>query len=451
MKKKLPLLVLLAAGIAGALVYQRHQAAARSNSTAIRVSGNIEVTDAEVSFKIAGRVVERLVTEGEKVKAGQLVARLEDAELAQDVALRQAELRAAQAALAELEAGSRPEEIAQADAAALKAQKALDELLAGSRPEDVAAAEAAARKAEAALNDLLAGSRPQEIAVADATLERTKVEEARLKVDFGRQEALYKKGAVSAQDYDTAKSSFEVGVARRREAEEQLKLVQEGPRKFQIQQARDALAESKAKLDLVRKGPRTETIEQARAAVAEANARAELVRKGPRRETIDQAKARVDQTRATLAEAQTRLSYAKIESPLTGVVLSKNIEPGEYVAPGTPVVTVGDLVNVWLRAYINESDLGRVNLGQRARVTTDTYPGRIYEGRVSFISSQAEFTPKNVQTERERVKLVYRVKIDIPNPKTELLPGMPADATILVGRADEDDAKFQMPDAKSGN
>ncbi len=437
MKKRLPLLVLLIAAAGGVLAYRHYEATKRNSSGAIRVSGNIEVTDAEVSFRIAGRVVERRVTEGEKVTAGQLVARLDDVELAQDVAMRQAELRAAQAALAELEAGSRPEEIAQADASAQKAQKALDELLAGSRPEDIAAAEAAAQKAESGLNDLLAGSRPQEIAVAAATVERTKAEEGGAKLDFDRRAALFKKGAASAQDYDTAKTGYEVAVAKRHEAEEQLKLVQEGPRKLQIQQARDALAESKAKLDLVRKGPRVETIDQARAALAEAKAHADLVRKGPRKETIDQAKARADQAREAAAEAQTRLSYATVASPLTGVVLSKNIEPGEYVAPGTPVVTVGDLVNVWLRAYINESDLGRVNLGQRARITTDTYPGKVYEGRVSFISSQAEFTPKNVQTDRERVKLVYRVKIDIPNPKTELLPGMPADADILVSEPKE--------------
>ena len=127
------------------------------------------------------------------------------------------------------------------------------------------------------------------------------------------------------------------------------------------------------------------------------------------------------------------MSYATVVSPLTGVVLSKNIEPGEYVAPGTAVVTVGDLVNVWLRAYIDETDLGRVKVGQRAWVTTDTYPGKIYEGRVSFISSEAEFTPKNVQTQKERVKLVYRIKIDITNPNMELKPGMPADAVIEAG------------------
>jgi len=104
-----------------------------------------------------------------------------------------------------------------------------------------------------------------------------------------------------------------------------------------------------------------------------------------------------------------------------------------YAAPGTPVVTVGDLVNLWLRAYIGETDLGRVKVGQRVRVTTDTYLGKRYDGRVSFIASQAEFTPKNVQTEKERVKLVYRIKIDIQNPNMELKPGMPADAVIQTG------------------
>jgi HlyD family secretion protein len=113
-------------------------------------------------------------------------------------------------------------------------------------------------------------------------------------------------------------------------------------------------------------------------------------------------------------------------------VLSKNVEPGEYVAPGTPVVTVGDVVNCWLRAYITAGDLPRVKLGQKARVIVDSRSGKFYEGRVSFIAANAEFTPKNVQTEKERVKLVYRIKIDVHNPSQELKPGMPADAEILV-------------------
>jgi len=347
---------------------------------AIRVSGNIEVTDAEVSFKIPGRVEVRLVDEGETVKAGQTVARLDSVELTQEVAVRRAEVQAIQAALAELEAGSRPEEIAQAEASAEQAKARLDEMLAGSRPEELSAAE--------------------------AVLRRTKAETERARLDAERYEGLYKKEIVSAQQYDLARTAYETALARQREAEEQFKLVKEGPRREQI--------------------------EQARAAWSQAQERFILVKKGPRRETIEQARARLQQAREALAVAETRLGYATLASPLSGVVLSKNVEPGEFVAAGTPVVTVADLENVWLRAYINETDLGRVKVGQRVRVTADTYPGKRYEGRVSFIASQAEFTPKNVQTEKERVKLVYRVKVDIRNPNMELKAGMPADAEILL-------------------
>jgi HlyD family secretion protein len=201
----------------------------------------------------------------------------------------------------------------------------------------------------------------------------------------------------------------------------------------QLQSEKAAVAvPAEEQLKLVEEGPRQEQIAQARAALAQARERFVLVKKGPRRETIDQGRARLDQAKQALALAETRLGYATVGSPLSGVVLSKNVEPGEYVAAGTPIVTVGDLQNVWVRAYINETDLGRVKVGQRVHVSTDTYPGKRYEGRVSFIASQAEFTPKNVQTEKERVKLVYRVKIDIRNPNMELKPGMPADGEILT-------------------
>ena len=353
----------------------------RSNDgRVIRVSGNIEVTDAEVSFKLPGRVEARLVDEGEMIRAGQTIARLDSAELAQEVAARRAEMQAVQAALAELEAGSRPEEIAQAEASAAQAKARLDEMLAGSRPEELSAAE--------------------------AVLRRAKAEAERARLDAERYEGLYKKEIVSAQQYDLARTAYETALARQREAEEQYKLVKEGPRKEQI--------------------------EQARAAWLQAQERFVLVKKGPRQETIEQARARLQQAKEGLAVSETRLGYATLTSPLAGVVLSKNVEPGEFVAAGTPIVTVGDLENVWLRAYINETDLGRVKVGQPVRVTTDTYPDKRYEGRVSFIAAQAEFTPKSVQTEKERVKLVYRIKVDIRNPNMELKPGMPADAEILM-------------------
>jgi HlyD family secretion protein len=157
-----------------------------------------------------------------------------------------------------------------------------------------------------------------------------------------------------------------------------------------------------------------------------------LVEEGPRREQVEQARARVRQAKEALELARTRLSYATIASPLSGIVLSKNVEPGDYVSAGTPVVTIGDLSDVWMRAYIEETDLGRVKTGQPVDVTTDSYPGKTYAGRISFIAPQAEFTPKSVQTRKERVKLVYRIKVAIANPSMELKPGMPADGVIRL-------------------
>ena len=376
MKKKI-LILLMAIGV-GVLIYQNN--GLRKESHAIRVSGNIEVTDAELSFKIPGRVVERLVTEGETVEKGQLVARLDDSDILQDVEARKAEVRKTEANLAELLAGSRPQEIKQAFAVAEKARAILDQQL--------------------------AGSRPQEVAAAEAGVENARSEAENLELEYARQDKLLKDGVSSQEQFDRARTNFSMARARLKEAEERLKLVREGPRKEEIEQARQNLNET--------------------------SERYALVKEGPRKEVIAQVRAQLEQSKASLKLAETQLSYTALASPLSGVVLSKNIEPGEYAAPGTPVVTAADLQDIWLRAYINETDLGRVKLGQKARVTTDTYPGRIYEGKISFIASQAEFTPKNVQTEKERVKLVYRIKITLSNPRMELKPGMPADAEILT-------------------
>ena len=122
--------------------------------------------------------------------------------------------------------------------------------------------------------------------------------------------------------------------------------------------------------------------------------------------------------------------YTRLEAPFDGVITVRQAELGEVVVPGTPVVTIADLDHIWLRAYVNETDIGKVRLGQPVKVTTDSYPHKEYQGRISFIASKAEFTPKSVETHAERVTLVYRVKIDIANSSHELLPGMPADARI---------------------
>jgi HlyD family secretion protein len=156
---------------------------------------------------------------------------------------------------------------------------------------------------------------------------------------------------------------------------------------------------------------------------------------GARKEDITIARANLNEAGANLGLSQVNLSYTVLRAPSTGVVTVRQAELGEVVSPGSPVVTLADLDHIWLRAYIAETDLGRIHWGQNANVTTDTYPGKQYHGRISFISSDAEFTPKSVQTTKERVTLVYRIKIDIDNANHELKPGMPADAHLVLAAA----------------
>jgi len=140
----------------------------------------------------------------------------------------------------------------------------------------------------------------------------------------------------------------------------------------------------------------------------------------------------VEKNKASLDLAETRLGFAELASPLDGFILVKSALPGEVVQVGAPVFTAIDLNNIWVTAYINEMDLARVKLNQEAYVTTDTYPGKRYKGWVSFVSQEAEFTPKQIQTDQERVKLVYRIKVRVDNSSLDLKPGAPADAYILL-------------------
>ena len=145
---------------------------------------------------------------------------------------------------------------------------------------------------------------------------------------------------------------------------------------------------------------------------------------------VELATASIRSAEETLKMSQIVLDYTILRAPFSGVIQVRQAELGEIMVPGTPVVTLADLDHVWLRAYINETDIGKVRYGQAATVTNDTYPGKRYKGRVSFISGNAEFTPKSVETHAERVTLVYRIRIDIDNPTHELVPGMPADAML---------------------
>jgi HlyD family secretion protein len=187
--------------------------------------------------------------------------------------------------------------------------------------------------------------------------------------------------------------------------------------------------------DLMKKGAGTiEARDQTSAALKKANTAIERDRSLQlvAERQVSLAEANIRNADESLKLARIVLGYTTLVAPFDGVITVRQAELGEIMVPGTPVVTLADLDHVWLRAYINETDIGKIRLDQNAVVTTDTYPGKRYQGRVSFISSAAEFTPKSVETHAERVTLVYRIKIDIENPTHELVPGMPADATFAA-------------------
>jgi HlyD family secretion protein len=138
----------------------------------------------------------------------------------------------------------------------------------------------------------------------------------------------------------------------------------------------------------------------------------------------------VQGARAAVELAGIQLKYTQLRAPFTGIITSRYIEPGEVVLPGREVLTLSDLTTVELKIFVDETEIGKVKPGQKAEVRVDTFPDKVYRGKVSFISPEGEFTPKIIQTHKERVKLVYLVKISIPNPDLELKSGMPADAWL---------------------
>lgn len=300
----------------------------KKDDGALSLSGNVEVTETNVGFKLPGRVMELTVDEGQQVNAGQLMARLDSAELASVVVQNKASLQEAAIRLAELRAGSRVQEI---------------------------------ERARASVN------------AQDADLDKAKK-------DYERADILYKNGAISSSQFEAAQNAYNTRAAQLKSAQESLSLVKEGPRKEDIQAAEH----------------------------------------------------RVQQVKAILNTSEERLKDTVLFAPISGVILRKNVELGETISAGTPVFTIGDLENPWVKVYVKENRLGQVKLGQKADVKVDSFKGKTYDGIVTFISSEAEFTPKNVQTEEERVKLVFGVKVKVKNENGELKPGMPADVRITM-------------------
>lgn len=362
------------AGLAAAWAVRR----LNGETGVLAVTGIVEATQVEVSTKITGRITELRAREGQPVERGQVLVVLDAGELTAELGRAEGSLLAAEAQLRNLEAGTRPEEIREAEARAARAQAQLNDLLAGTRVEEIEQARAAHR-------------------TSSIVREWNQRELARAREFFARE-------LIAAQEVERAEHVYDSAAAHELAARERLVMMETRPRQHEIAAAHAELGAARERVRLLRAGVRPQEIEAARARVAE--------------------------ERAALELARVRLGETQLVSPISGIILRKNIETGDVVNPGVSVLTLMDPQELWVRAYGPEADIRRIRLGQEAAISVETYPGRVFAGRVSEIGSEAAFTPGNVEIRTERGNLVFRVKVAIRDPDGMLKPGLPAAVKI---------------------
>ncbi len=350
-------------------------------------SGTIEATHAELAFQVSGRIVDVLVDEGEFVERDQILAVLDQSEY---------EARHEQAK-ANLERAVKN----------LQRAEMVLEVNKKTLPDEVARAEAGVKVLLAQLKELEAGYREQDIERARLAFLTSKdiMEESRK--NKVRYERLFQRGTVSEKEWDSVKLRYETAVKDFEKARETLAMLEEGVRKETIEAARARVAEGKAVLE---------------------QAKSNLMKIDAAEKEVETANAQVKAARSAVELAKIQLTYTQLRAPFKGIITTRNMEPGEVVLPGREVMTLSDLSTVELKIFVDETEIGKIKPGQRVEVRVDTFPDKVYIGKVSFISPEGEFTPKIIQTHKERVKLVYLVKVSIPNQDLELKSGMPADA-----------------------
>ncbi len=278
----------------------------------------------------------------------------------------------------------------QSRAAAEKARR-------GFRPEEIAEARAAAEQAKAEYEQRKNGYRREDIAAAQADFDRTKADEVRARLDFERYDALAKKDLVSKQQRDTAEAAWRIALAQEQNAQH--------------------------KLDELKQGYRSEEIASAEAKYHQAQATFEKFAHGNRREDVDLAK-------ASFSYDEARYREREVVAPSAATVEVLDVRPGDLIPPNTPVATLLERDQIYVRIYIPETEIGHVQLGQRAEVRVDSFPKTIFEGTVEQINQQAEFLPRNVQTREERVHQVFGVKVRIDDPSNRVRAGMAADVKL---------------------
>jgi HlyD family secretion protein len=396
MRRVIPIIVILALIGGGTWWWSQQQSQA---ATGLKGSGTIEATEVDMGPEVAGRVVEVMADEGQGVKAGDTLFRLDETLLVAQRAQAEAAVNTARAQRAQLLAGARPEQLEAARATISSTQAALS-------------------GAQADLGKLLSGATSADIATAQSQLKSAQA------------------NATIVQDsYDAVSHGLDVAQRYNRrptalvQADEQVRA--------QLNAANSQVNAAQALLNKLRSGPTLDEIHAAQARVAAAEGQLQgaqnqydLLAAGPSREQIATADAAVAQAEEALRAFDVQAGKLVVRAPQDGVVMERNLEVGEVVGPGATVFVIGQLDTLQLTVYLPEDSYGRVKLGQATRVTVDSYPGVAFPATVTYISDQAEFTPRNVQTTEGRRTTVYAVKLDVPNPDGRLKPGMPADVAF---------------------
>lgn len=411
---------------------------------ALSASGFIEAEEFSLTAEVSSRISQLLADEGDEVETDDTLVILDGALAQAQLREAQAAVQIAQAALAQVKAGPRPEAIRQAEAALAQAQAARDGAYQGwqdalairNNPQELEAqidaaraqlevaeyqlqAAVAATGASQAEYDMLARaadfvSNPFRVYFSIPFDPRPHYIE--VKSDKGEREEVYFQWNLSARRLTSSWEAVAMAQAARDGAQaalEDLLAIRENPQELDTQ------------VDVTKAG-----YERAEAAVQAAQAQLEALKTGATQEQVAVAEAQVKQAQAAADLLRVQLDKMNLTAPTSGLVVERTVHRGEMAAAGATLMTIANLDEVTLTIYIPEDEIGKVKVGQTVEVSVDSFPDKVFEGRVSYIASEAEFTPKNVQTKKERVNMVFAVKVKIPNPEHELKPGMPADAII---------------------
>lgn len=397
--------------------------------TRLTYSGVVEATTVDCAFETAGTVSEVLVQEGAEVKAGQLLARLDRRQLAAQIEQMEARVGAARARHEQLKRGYRPAEIAQAEARVRAAQAELEQLRNGATAPQLESLEAQMSASRERARMMSEGSRREDLAAALSLLEgaRTQLETSRS--DYDRFRRLHGEGAVSEQQLEARRNQFAQAQAQFRNAEQSLLRLQHGPRPQEVRGAWQDYRSARSRYEDLAQGTRPELIARAEAQWDERRRALDLMQEGPRREEIEAAARQLQEAQAALKSVRVQWEKAELKASAAGFITVRNLEPGEAVVAGQSVLTLSDLRRAWVNLYIPEEELSRVHLGQVGSLTADGLQGSL-SGKLVRIYEKAEFTPKFIQTPRERVNLVFRAKLGLQNDERKVHPGQPVDVEL---------------------